>query len=259
MKTNALVKTYNRFETTLKYPYLTEGSIGIQVGFDLSSKNLTSDLFNMSDRVGSSGLVIGIDPDQANHDRAQKVIDELGIKNIRLVKLGTYKEKTTLEFHLANRSSNNYLTEYEPGDKHYKTGNILKVDVDRFDAIIESLNIDIQRIRHVNITNNGAEYHTLVGMSKFLDQVKNISIALTCGRVGAMGLVEGKPDQNLILDVFKQHGYWAKFYRIKDLFWWGFYKKLLIKRKWLYGGKPHFGVVLAYKGNQPLKLHHSYM
>jgi FkbM family methyltransferase len=259
MKTNPLVKFYNRFETSLKYPYLEAGSIGIQVGFDLSSKNLTSDLFNMSDRVGEKGLVIGIDPDNANHKRAQKVIEENGIINIQLVKIGTYKEKTTLEFHLANRSSNNYLMVYEPEDRHYKTGNILKVDVDTFDSIVALLNIDIDRVRHVNVTNNGAEYHTLVGMREFLSKAKNISVSLTCGRVGVMGLVDDKPDQDLILEEFKNQGFKSKFYRIKDLFWWGFYKKLLIKRKWMYSGKPHFGVVLAHKGNQPIKLHHSYM
>ena len=259
MKTNSLVKYYNRFETSLKYPYLNEGSIGIQVGFDLSSKNLTSDLFNMSDRVGKTGLVVGIDPDAANHERAKQVIEANGITNIVLVKMGTYKEKTTLEFHLANRSSNNYLTVYEPEDRHYKTGNILKVEVDTFDSIVAPLNIDVERVRHINVTNNGAEYHTLVGMRDFLSKTKDISVSLTCGRVGIMGLIDGKPDQDLILDEFKKQGFNAKFYRIKDLFWWGFYKKLLIKQKWLYGGKPHFGVVLAHKGNQPLRLHHSYM
>ena len=48
-----------------------------------------------------------------------------------------------------------------------KTGNILKVDVDTFDSIVAPLNIDIDRVRHVNVTNNGAEYHTLVGMREF--------------------------------------------------------------------------------------------
>jgi FkbM family methyltransferase len=259
MRTNSIIKFYNRFETSLKYPYLEKGSIGIQVGFDLSSKNLTSDLFNMSERVGATGLVIGIDPDENNHTRAREVIESHGIKNIQLVKMGTYKEKTTLHFHLANRSSNNYLTVYEPEDRHYKTGNVLDVEVDTFDSIIAPLNIDVSRVRHVNITNNGAEYHTLMGMTNFLTSAKNISIALTCGRIGVMGIVDDRPDQDLIMERFQKLGFESKFYRIKDLFWWGFYKKLLIKRKWMYGGEPHFGVVLAHKGNQPLKLHHSYM
>lgn len=259
MKTNAIIKYYNRFETALKYPYLKKGSIGIQVGFDLSSKNLTSDLFNMSDRVGEEGLIIGIDPDQSNHDRAKKVIESHGITNIQLVKMGTYKEKTILHFHLAKRSSNNFLTVYEPEDRDYKTGNILDVDVDTFDSILEPLNIDISRVRHVNITNNGAEYHTLLGMTNFLNDSKNISVSLTCGRVGVMGIVDDRPDQDLIMERFKELGFRSKFFRIKDLFWWGFYKKLIIKRKWMYGGEPHFGVVLAHKGNQPFKFHHSYM
>ena len=125
--------------------------------------------------------------------------------------------------------------------------------VDTFDSIIAPLNIDVSRVRHVNITNNGAEYHTLMGMTNFLTSAKNISIALTCGRIGVMGIVDDRPDQDLILERFQKLGFESKFYRIKDLFWWGFYKKLLIKRKWMYSSKPHFGVVLAHKGNQPLK------
>ena len=51
MKESLIVRILNKIDAVLKFPNLRKGEIGIQVGFDLSSKNLTTDVIKMHLRV----------------------------------------------------------------------------------------------------------------------------------------------------------------------------------------------------------------
>lgn len=94
MKEGRLVKIFNITDARLKFPNLRKGETGIQVGFDLSSRSLTTDVLKMFYRTTNEGLIVAVDPDPYNHEVLKPVIEKRGL-NVLLVQKGTYSKKTT--------------------------------------------------------------------------------------------------------------------------------------------------------------------
>ncbi len=242
-------------DSKLKFPNLKNGEIGIQLGFDMTSA-VTSDLFGMYKRVNPQGKVIGIDPDPYNHEIAEKVIAEKKF-NIQLIKKGTYSKKGVAEFLLGEKSSWNQLNIIPIDSTVDFSKKEITVELNTLDNIIEELQIDIQKIGHINLTINGAEYDTLLGMNKILKQCSNLSLTIISGRHDESGTINGKKDYELILPILHSYGFETKFKRINQLFWWGFMVKFLMNRKWIYN-QPNFGVIFAEKGNKKIKFYQSF-
>lgn len=241
------IKIYNIIDAFFKFPNLKKGDVGIQIGFDLSSPNLTSDLIRMCRRVGETGSVIAIDPDPSNHDKINPIIKKFNLPVI-LVQKGTFSETKNAIFILAERASWNKVEEVAGGETQHFTDNKIEVSLDTLDNIIDDLNIDIKSIRHINITNNGAEYDTLLGANKILKQADKLALTVIAGRSGEIGKVkEGLRDYKAITQLLKSFSFRTLFYRQSQLIWWGFFNKLLNKKEWVYGKKP-YGVVMAAKG-----------
>ena len=246
------ISIYNTIDAFFKFPNLKKGDTGVQIGFDLSSPNLTSDLIRMCRRVGKKGLVIGIDPDPSNHERIKPVIEKHNLPVI-LVQKGTFSEAKKATFVIAKRASWNKVEEVrghkqEDFEKMGKYQDKIDVQLDAVDSILSELNVDVNKIRHINITNNGAEYETLIGLKNFLSNTKNVALTVIAGRSGDIGNVNGERDHIAIKNFLKSLNYNTRFYRMTWLIWWGFFNKLLNKRQFLYGKKP-YGVVMANKGN----------
>ena len=240
-------KCFTTIDGALKFPNLKKGETGIQLGFDMSSA-ITSDLFTMHQRVNNSGQVLGIDPDPFNHKEAQKIINEKQY-NIQLIQKGTYSKKESCEFLMGKKSSWNQL-ELVPKDSTVDFNeNKISVEINTLDAILEENNIDIQNIGHINITINGAEYATLLGMDCILNNCKNLSLTIIAGRHDESGTINGKKDYDLILSLLHSYGFTTNFKRINDLFWWGFIVKRIINRKRI-SPKENFGVIMAGKGSK---------
>lgn len=254
---NALVNLYNKVDGFVKFPNLRKGDTGVQIGFDLSSKNPTTELLKMCYRVGKEGRVIGIDPDPHNHAKISEVLKDLPFR-VTLVQKGTYKQKDKLSLLIAERSSWNRLSvfnasedsEYIQLDKYSaeaskkKVQREIEVELDKLDNILEGIDCDFDRLRHINITNNGAEYDTLLGMRQTLEKSKDLCVTMIAGRPKT---IDGLPDHAVFVKLFKEQGYFAKFYTKASLFWWGFVHLLLLKRQWIYGKKEEFGIVIASK------------
>ena len=119
------------------------------------------------------------------------------------------------------------------------------------------MNIDFQKISHINLTINGAEYETLLGMNNILSEIKNLSLTIIAGRYDESGAINGKQDFEMILPLLHSYGFSTKFKRIHQLFWWGFVVKLFLNRKWIYNQR-NFGVIMACKGNHQLKWYQSF-
>lgn len=240
----------------VKFPALKRGEVGIQVGFDMSSP-LTSDLFEMSRKVGSKGLVLGIDPDEWNQQEAKKYMDDRAGNNIRLRKLATFSGKTKATFKFGRQSSWSQLGNIGIDETVDFSGREEVVDLDTLDHILEMEGINIQDVAHVNITNNGAEYHTLLGFEKGLKNAQDLALTVIAGRYDASGTIDGRPDYELITSYLQSLGYETKFYRIHQLFWWGFCVKLLINRKWVFG-RLNYGVVFGSKGKKRIPFYQSF-
>ena len=159
-----LLKSLNSIDAFLKFPNLRKGEIGIQIGFDLSSKNLTTDVIKMTKRTTRSGKVIAIDPDPLNHSYLNEIIQKKSL-NVECVPKGTFFEKTDEKLTLGVRSSYNVVSKLKAFNSPSYTDKTIEVELDTLDNIIQDLGItDYSKIRHINITNNGAEYQTLLGI-----------------------------------------------------------------------------------------------
>ena len=122
----------------LKFPNLKKGEVGIQVGFDMSSSNLTTDLIRMYQCVGNNGLVIGIDPDPFNVEKAKKIINQYNY-NIKIIEKATYSRKGITKLMIAKRSSWNRIDLIEADDHPVHSNHKIVVDMDTLDNIINNL------------------------------------------------------------------------------------------------------------------------
>lgn len=252
---NSCWKCITSMDTKLKFPNLKKGEIGVQLGFDMAYP-LTSDLFSMYKKVKPNGLVIGIDPDPFNHQIAQQIIDKNNF-NINLIQKGTYSKKDVTWLLIGEKSSWNQLKNIAKDSTVAFTEKEIDVNIDQLDAIIGDLNIDFQKISHINLTINGAEYETLLGMNKILSEIKNLSLTIIAGRYDESGTINGKQDFEMILPLLHSYGFTTKFKRIHQLFWWGFVVKLFLNRKWIYSQR-NFGIIMACKGKHQLKWYQSF-
>lgn len=248
--------SFSVFDQYLKFPELKKGEIGIQVGFDMLSF-VTSDLFEMARKAGKKGLVLGIDPDKWNHKIAKEIIKKKKYHNIRLIEAGTYSEKTKANFLFGSKPSWNQIDIIPIDETVGFSGKEKEVQLDTLDNILKKYHIDIKKIGHVNITNNGAEYYTLLGFEEGLQNAENMALTVIAGRYDSSGTVKGKPDYEMIINYLNTLGYTTKFYRIHQLFWWGFCVKLLINRRWIYN-KKNYGVIFASKGKKRIPFYQSF-
>ena len=255
MKRNWLVDLRNFIDVRLKFPNLKKGGVGIQVGFDLSSKNLTTDVWNMINRAGEKGKVIAVDPAPTNHKNLLSIIGNR--ENVLLVQKGTYKEPGKMNLVLTPRESHMILESLDKSETKRVSNELLEVSLDTLDNIISNQEINIQEIDHINITNNGAEYNTLLGMENILSESKDLAITVIAGRHNNLGFDEDTPDYEVIQNHLKRFGFTTKFYRGSSLIWWAFFHSLLLKKKWIFN-KKSFGVVMAVKGKSKLPFYQSY-
>ncbi|MCD4792080.1 MAG: FkbM family methyltransferase [Bacteroidales bacterium] len=248
-------KIFNLITGILKFPNLKKGEIGIQLGFDMSAP-VTSDLFLMCKRASEKGLIIGVEPDIENHISAQKIIKKNNY-SAELVLKATYSEKGETKIYKAKKAAWNQIDKVNLSNKHLFTGDFETVESDTLDNIAKDLNIDTEKIAHINITVNGAEYHTLLGMHNILSNCKNLNITVVAGRYSPNGTINGKPDYLVITDLLTSYGFKVIFKRINQLVWWGFFTKLLVNRKWVYN-KKNYGIIMAGKGTKNTKWFQSF-
>ena len=251
MRENFLTRTIVKIEAQLKFPNLKKNEIGIQVGFDLSSKNLTSDVLKMHSRVGKGGLVLAIDPDPLNHSRLQQVIERNKL-SVKRVQKATYSEKTQNKLVLGTRAAYNKLEFIQSDESPAFTDEVIEVDMDTLDAIVADSGIDYSKIRHICITNNGAEYNTLLGMTDILNKCPNLNLTIASGRPDSMGDIDGRRDVEVIREFLEKNGFKTNFIRLNKSFWRGVVIYLILKRRWVFN-KEAFGFIMASRGDRPLK------
>lgn len=247
---------FSIIDQQLKFPGLKKGETGIQVGFDMTSQ-VTSDLFEMSRKAGKKGLVLGIDPDNWNHDRAKEIIENGRYTNITLIQCGTFSHPTKANFLFGRKASWSQIGNIAIDETVEFSGEEMEIQLETLDNILREQNIDIEKIGHVNITNNGAEYFTLLGFQEGLKNIQDLALTVVAGRHDASGTIDGKPDFELILDFLHRMGFKTKFRRIHQLFWWGFVVKLLINRNWIYN-KQNYGIIFAAKGKKKIPFYQSF-
>lgn len=248
----ALIKIWRSVDGAVKFPHIQSGSVGLQIGFDLSSSNLTTDILTMSQRAGNKGKILGIDPDPTNHDSLNNILRN-GKYPISLLQKGTYDRQGHSKLQLTEVASFNVV---EGIKVDRPVSNTIEIELDTVDNIIQAEGISPSDISHINITNNGCEYATLKGMRRLLSTAEELCITVIAGRSGPIGTIDDQPDQKIITELLESYGFKTRFYRMSHLLWWGVVHQLLIKRNWVFGKQP-YGVVMAFKGTRP-KWYQSY-
>lgn len=252
MNENIFTRTLNKIEGVIRFGSLKAGEIGIQVGFDLSSKNLTTDVMRMSSRTSDSGLVVAIDPDPTNHTKMQEIIDRKNL-NVKLIRKATYSKSTNSKLILGTRASYNKLDVIPSEDSPSYTNETIEVEMCTLDSIVEELNLDYARIRHICITNNGAEYETLLGMSTIFEKCPNLNLTIASGRPLKIGELNGRRDHEVISEFLQERGFATKLIRLNRSFWNGFVIHIFVKRKWVFS-EERFGFIIAARGDRKLSL-----
>ncbi|MBX9851462.1 MAG: FkbM family methyltransferase [Cytophagaceae bacterium] len=248
-------KIFTKIDTSLKFPNLHQGEIGIQLGFDMNVP-VTTDLLLMYKRVKPGGMVLAVDADPDNVQKAKKIIEKNNL-NIKVVHRAIYSEKGKVELLLGESASWNQLNNI-PIDSTVKFTPVkVEVPMDTLDNIVKDMKIEIHKIGHINMTINGAEYFGLKGMHRILTEAENINLTIVAGRYDESGVLNGRPDHEMILELLHSYGYQTSFKRIHQLIWWGFFVKTLLNRKWIYG-KKNYGIIFAAKGNKKLKWYQSF-
>ncbi|HKJ41744.1 MAG TPA: FkbM family methyltransferase [Sunxiuqinia sp.] len=242
-------KLFTAIDARLKFPNLKAGEIGIQCGFDMDAP-VTSDLFSMQRRTTNEGLVYGIDPDPENMAIARQLISE-SQKNIRLIQAALGDEPGETSLRLGKKRGWNQTTNI-PLDStvEFQTKEIT-VPISTLSQIIEQHHIPFERVRHINLTINGCEYQTLLGMKDLLQSATDLSLTVIAGRYDETGTINDKNDFVLILELLQEAGFQTRFKRIHQLFWWGFVVKLLMQQNYVFN-KKNYGVIFAAKGRRKL-------
>jgi len=247
--------SFVRIDAALKFPNLRPGETGIQVGFDMNAP-VTTDLFLMHRRVNPGGVVVGIDADPSNVEKARRALGS-NHHNVILLNKAIYAKKGRAELLLGESASWNQLNNIPIDTTVALTPATVEVQMDTLDNVVDALNLDIHNIGHINLTINGAEYFALKGMERILSEAENINITVVAGRYDESGTIDGRPDHEAILELLQGYGFRTSFKRIHQLFWWGFVVNTLMGHKWIYG-KNNYGVIFASKGNKDIKWYQSF-
>ena len=247
IENNAILHIYNRLSASQKFPRLQKGDIGIQIGFDLSSKNLTTDLLLMYHRVGRQGQVIGIDPDDSNIARMRAIVSKFDLP-IQLITCGTGSTNSIAQFQKTTRAAHNIVKKY--GTRH-DVKSEESIQIKTLDSITKSAGIDVSKIKHINISNNGAEYDTLKGAINLFSNLEDVTVTVISGRNGELGMIGGERDYQVVSKFLQDNGFKTDFIRPADRLWWGGVQRVLVKKRWPYGKnrEKYFGAVIGKKGN----------
>ncbi|HHZ65626.1 MAG TPA: hypothetical protein EYN38_11430 [Flavobacteriales bacterium] len=245
MLIKTLVNIRNFIDRKVKFPFVKKGDTVIQVGFEMSSPNLTTDLFLMQKAVGNTGLTIGVDPDPLNIADAAAIAEKHKL-NVKLIQSATFSKYGKGEMIMGHRAGGNILDCVPTDADMIQTDRRVEVEFDTLDSLMAKASVDVVKISFVNITNNGAEYDTLIGMRNILKEAENLEISMIAGRPGKMGLIDGRSDVEVKTEFLNTQGYKTKFYRFNQLLWCSINHMYILREFWK-NDKTMEGVLFAVK------------
>lgn len=242
---------------------LKSGDTAVQIGANLDNPALYSELFQVAKMIGPNGNLIVIEPDSENI-RKIKLVKSNYPCNFHIVHGATMDRPGRLILRKGTKASFNAL-ELVRSDFPEASFSGLSEDVEAntLDNFLNHLGIDPSTISHINLTNNGAEHRTLLGMRNVLQAAPNLSLHIVAGRQGeSIGYIDGNPDYVVIQNFLIQFGFRTRFRRVSSSIWEGLIKHYLI-RCLIRGQAQYFrvllpGIVFAKKGSKKFRFFEAY-
>jgi len=170
-----------------------EGDIVIDVGAAWGINTV-----DFSRKVGGTGKVVAIEPDEGSVAILKKNLELNRCKNVTVVKSGVWSRRDKIKFYLNERlgESSMVITNGEVTE-------IVEVEVDTLDNILEDLGIN--RVTLIKMDTEGAEIEALKGMDKILSD-DGVKLA-----IASYHKVGGKPTYKTIIPMMEQKGFSSEY------------------------------------------------
>jgi len=145
----------------------------------------------LSEKVGTKGRVIAIEPIKENIKYLSKNIQENKLKNVTIIPKGVWKEHGKMTFHKKDQDKQSGSISIQ-----YKNEKEAEIEVDSLDNILGENGIE--KVDFMIIQLNGAEYEAMQGLTKV--KPENLAIAARYKK-------DGKRLAPLIAEKLKSRGY----------------------------------------------------
>ena len=171
----------------LRHYNLKKGDIVVDAGANIGVITVI-----FSKKVGDTGKIIAIEPEEENLRLLEMNIKKHSLKNVIVIKKGLYckKDKKLLTLH----SSGDH-TLY---DKFMREGEKVAIEVDTLDNLLKELKIE--KVDFIKMDIEGAEIDAIKGMEKTLLKKPKLVIA-------AYHLHDGEPTYKVLAPYLRELGY----------------------------------------------------
>ena len=143
-----------------KFFDLKEGDTVIDAG-----ANIGGFLVQAAQKVGKSGRLIAIEPNEDNQKTLKRNLELNGIENCEILSDALWSEKCTKEFYISHRPGEHTLINYE-GDAHFQKKDVTTIYCERLDDLIKKHNIT--NVDYLKMDIEGAEIEAMKGATEFL-------------------------------------------------------------------------------------------
>lgn len=176
---------------------LNSGDVVMDAGANIGAFTI-----NAASRVGPSGLVIAVEPEERNFELLKHNVATNGLANVRLLKKGVWSKKQTLNFYLDAWPGLHSVFESVPGCScgHGESlGRAVEIEVDTVDAILQELGV--KKLNFLKMDIEGAEIEALKGAEKTL-ATPGIQLVVEAGHV-----ISGKQTYKTLVPWLQQLGF----------------------------------------------------
>ncbi len=140
-------------------------------------------------------------------------------RNIKLSKLkdkvfsfnfaiGSKNEKLKF-FHCSSHTGGSHFIKYYPKSKDNLVGNIIEIPVKPFDEIAKEINLHYKKVKLIIMDVEAFEYDVILGMQKFLKQLKDVDIIIESGN---------EKKRKKLIKIMKKLGYKLIWFKSIDLY-----------------------------------------
>ncbi len=176
-----------------KYQDLKEGDVVIDAG-----ANIGGFVVQAAQKVGKSGKIYAIEPNEENRQTLKKNLELNNIENCEILSDALWSEKCTKEFFISHRPGEHTLIDYE-GDSNFQKKDVTTIHCERLDDLIKKHNIN--KVDYLKMDIEGAEIEAMKGATEFLKTQNPFLL------IEALHEVDGSPSYHKIVPYLENLGY----------------------------------------------------